>query len=93
MPTKLTLRLDEALITAAKAYAHAHGRSVSVLVADYFAQLTQQKVPSNTTQPGTPATGTVTASLLGALQAGPAAHNAAAPDEADYKRHLEAKFR
>ncbi len=37
MPTKLTLRLDETLIAAAKAYARTQGRSVSVLEADYFA--------------------------------------------------------
>ncbi len=34
--TKLTLRLEEALISAAKQYAADTGKSVSQLVADYF---------------------------------------------------------
>ena len=39
MSTKLTLRLDEALISAAKKYAAHEGRSVSELVAAYFKRL------------------------------------------------------
>jgi hypothetical protein len=80
MPTKLTLRLDETLIAAAKVYAHAQGRSVSVLVADYFAQLTHQAPPPA----DSPALGKITASLRGALEG-------SGVDEADYQRHLEAK--
>ena len=38
MSTKLTLRLDAELIEAAKAYAAQEGRSVSELVAGYFAR-------------------------------------------------------
>jgi hypothetical protein len=41
-PTKLTLRLDLGLIENAKAFAHDHQRSVSQLVADYFARLADQ---------------------------------------------------
>ena len=40
MPTKLTLRLDAALINRAKTYAHEQDRSLSQLVADYFTHLT-----------------------------------------------------
>ena len=80
MPTKLTLRLDESLIAAAKVYAHEHGRSLSVLVADYFAQLTHQ-APTPT---ASPASGKITASLRGALEG-------SGVDETDYQRHLEAK--
>jgi len=39
MHTKLTLRLDEKLIRRAKAYAKRSGKSVSQMVADYFAML------------------------------------------------------
>ena len=45
-PTKLTLRLDSGLIEGAKEYAHSHQRSLSQLVADYFARLVAQPVPS-----------------------------------------------
>ena len=41
-PTKLTLRLDSGLIESAKAFAHEHQRSLSQLVADYFARLEAQ---------------------------------------------------
>ena len=37
MQTKLTLRLDEELIGVAKAFARSSGKSVSRIVADYFA--------------------------------------------------------
>lgn len=82
MPTKLTLRLDEKLIAAAKVYARTQGRSVSVLVADYFAQLTQPS-PS---MDAAPPTSKITASLRGALQGSDV-------DESDYQRHLEAKYK
>ena len=36
MKTKLTLRLDDAVVARAKAYAAARGTSVSGLVEDYF---------------------------------------------------------
>jgi hypothetical protein len=39
MVTKLTLRVDERLIHRAKVYARKSGRSVSQLVADFFALL------------------------------------------------------
>ena len=39
MQTKLTLRLDEKLIARAKEHAQKTGRSVSQMVADYFALL------------------------------------------------------
>ncbi len=81
MPTKLTLRLDETLIAAAKAYARTQGRSVSVLVADYFAQLTDQAA----SEKAQPPTSKITASLRGALADRDV-------DESDYKHHLEAKY-
>ena len=39
MNTKLTLRLDAGLIRRAKVYARKAGKSVSAVVADYFASL------------------------------------------------------
>ena len=39
MQTKLTLRLEEQLIERAKAHAKKRGKSVSQMVADYFALL------------------------------------------------------
>jgi replicative DNA helicase len=39
MGTKLTLRLEEDLIRRAKRYSQRHGKSLSKLVADYFAVL------------------------------------------------------
>lgn len=65
MSTKLTLRLDEQLIAAAKEYARTHGRSVSVLVADYFAQLSGQAQRASAAQPSA---SPVTSQLRGALK-------------------------
>ena len=42
MQTKLTLRLDDELIDRAKQYAERSGRSVSQIVADYFALLDKE---------------------------------------------------
>ena len=39
LQTKLTLRLDGALVRRAKAYARRSGKSVSAMVADFFALL------------------------------------------------------
>ncbi len=39
MQTKLTLRLEESVIAGAKSFAKQSGRSVSQIVADYFALL------------------------------------------------------
>jgi Family of unknown function (DUF6364) len=88
MPTKLTLRLDEALIHAAKNYAHSQGRSVSVLVADYFAQLTQQNPALDAAHPAAQPTSKITAKLRGAL----VSPNGQSADAQDYKHHLEAKY-
>ena len=45
MATKLTLRLDEALIRRAKAHARRTGKSVSQVVAEYFALLSDGERP------------------------------------------------
>jgi uncharacterized protein GlcG (DUF336 family) len=81
MSTKLTLRLDEQLIAAAKDYARANGRSVSVLVADYFAQLSgqAQRAPS-----ATASASPITTQLRGALKG-------ATASEGDHQAHLADK--
>lgn len=45
MQTKLTLRLDEALIERAKRYAARSGQSVSELVAKLFTTLEDDRIP------------------------------------------------
>jgi hypothetical protein len=77
MQTKLTLRLDEQLIEQAKSHARRSGKSLSQMVADYFAQLERQ--PEAKELPA------VTASLKGSLKS---AH----VDEKDYRTHLEDKY-
>lgn len=83
MSTKLTLRLDEQLIASAKDYARANGRSVSVLVADYFAQLSGQ---AQRPPLATPTASPITSKLRGALKG-------ASATEADHLAHLAAKHR
>jgi hypothetical protein len=78
--TKLTLRLDEDLISRAKRYSAKSGKSLSQLVADYFSL-----IDANPTTPHAAPTPRVRA-LLGALAG-------ATVDEADYRRHLEDKHR
>ncbi len=77
MHTKLTLRMDEALIERAKAYSKANGKSVSQLVADYLALL--QNEPA-----GGPRLSPIVGSLRGLLRG-------AKVGEQDYRRHLEDK--
>ncbi|MFA5786163.1 MAG: DUF6364 family protein [Actinomycetota bacterium] len=79
MNTKLTLRLDDELIRKAKRYSSESGKSVSQLVADYFALIdTDEDIP------GTEITPRVR-SLIGSLRG-------ATATEADYRRHLEEKY-
>lgn len=100
MNNKLTLRMDESLIASAKDYAAANGSSVSQMVANYFAALTQ--TPAATGEAGStdaakprakrqkPSTtaGPVTRSLVGILKP-PAGQKPV--DEDDYRAYLERK--
>ena len=79
MQAKLTLRLDARLVLRAKRYAKRSGKSVSAVVADYFAAL---GAPSDEAAALPPKV----RSLLGALGSRPV-------DEADYLHHLETKHR
>ena len=78
MHAKLTLRIDDRLVLRAKAYARARGRSVSGLVADYFAQL--DAAAEDVEQELTPRV----RSLLGALAG-------SGVDEAEHREHLARK--
>ena len=87
MQTKLTLRLDEELITAAKTYAKESGKSVSQLFADYIRGL---KVLNRSSQDDTDDFDLdqypITKSLVGLLKG-------VDYDEEDYYRYLEEKHR
>jgi hypothetical protein len=77
MQTKLTLRLEDTLITQAKDYAKVHDKSLSQVVTDYFKMLTQQTEITSISP--------VTDSLIGVL-------NSSNLDQKDYKKHLEEKY-
>ncbi len=79
MNTKLTLRLEENLIRAAKRHAGTLGKSVSQMVADYFYLLDTHSMDNK--QPLTP----IVASLRGSLKG-------SGVDEKTYKRYLEDKY-
>ena len=78
MHAKLTLRLDAELIQLAKSYSRETGKSLSQIVADYFARLTAQPADE-------PASTPLVRSLRGSLRG-------VEVDEADYRRHLEEKY-
>lgn len=81
MHTKLTLRLSEPLIKAAKKYSKKHGKSLSQLVADYLLLVTQGGVEITYFEKIPP----ITLSLQGILK------NKKAKEE-DYKKYLEDKY-
>ncbi|MGA3169983.1 MAG: DUF6364 family protein [Chthoniobacteraceae bacterium] len=83
METKLTLRLDQALIESAKKEARNRGASLSQMVADYFRGIQSRNSSSNGSGRTLPP---VTASLLGSLRG----RNL---DRSQYRRHLEKKYR
>ena len=77
MQTKLTLRLAQ-LVRQAKRHARQAGRSVSQMVADYFAAVVSvESQPSKLTPK--------VSQLMGALES-------ASVDEADYYDHLARKY-
>jgi hypothetical protein len=80
MNTKLTLRLDDALIIQAKQYARAEGKSISQIVADYFKAIRRPQGKKE------PRIGPITSKLAGCMKD-------SGIGEEDYKKHLERKFR
>lgn len=83
MQTKLTLRLEDQLITHAKDYARRSGKSLSQLVADYFTRL-EGATPAPSPLPP------LTARLKGALAQ---AQTGDILDEEDYRDYLAEKHR
>lgn len=79
MQTKLTLRLDKKLIQKAKEHSSHKGKSISQLVAEYFALLSQNYNTNNIELMP------VTRSLKGYLRNKKA-------DVKDYHKHLEDKY-
>jgi len=82
MQTKLTLRLEEQIIEDAKRFAKQSGKSLSQMVADYFAQLEKNTLSQEKYLPP------ITASLKGALQL----NSSQDLDEKDYHAYLESKY-
>ena len=80
MQSKLTLRLDARLIRRAKAYARRRGKSLSAIIADFFAGIDEPGIAA--AERRSPAV----RSLVGALSG----HRV---DEADYHGYLERKHR
>ena len=78
MQTKLTLRLDDRLISRAKAHAKGAGKSLSQIVAEYFAALLS---PAPESTAPTPAV----SSLRGVLK------DSGVSGERDYRDYLEDK--
>jgi hypothetical protein len=79
MNTKLTLRMDSALVQSAKTEATRRGKSVSQMVGEFFGALTvRRQAPS-----GLPP---ITASLVGVLKG-------RRVSELDYRKHLLEKHR
>lgn len=78
MQTKLTLRLEDELIERAKQHAKQTGKSVSQIVADYFAYLDKDITVDEKTLPP------ITHSLSGVLEG-------ANISEDDYYTYLEEK--
>ena len=78
MNTKLTLRLDDKLIAGAKRHSAESGKSISQLVADFFALIDAPDRDVEITPRVRALRGVLAGSGL---------------DESDYRRHLEEKYR
>jgi hypothetical protein len=84
MKTKLTLRMDETLIEQAKTYSAETGKSLSQIVANYFALLTDKQRPPEKT--ATIEISPWALSFLGVFG------NEPQISEDDYRRYLEEKY-
>jgi hypothetical protein len=82
MPTKLTLRLDDKLIRQAKVAARSKGVSLSRIVEDYFRALAVRKEKEAPESP-------VLSEISGVLSTGMGAKRL----RADYRKHLQGKYR
>lgn len=77
MNTKLTLRLDDRLISSAKRHSAESGRSISQLVSDFFTLIEIEAGEVEVTPRVRSLRGVLAGSAL---------------DASDYKRHLEEKY-
>ena len=77
MKTKLTVRIDDALIAHAKAYAAATDRTLSQVITNYFEILRIKQSPADELPP-------TTKSLVGVLKR-------TRVDEENYKKYLDRK--
>ncbi len=98
MQKKLTLRLDEILIQRAKSYSERTGKSVSQLVADYFALIYEEsgeesgeasEKASRDQLSEVPELTPIVRSLKGSLKD---SLKGTQIDESDYWRHIEDKY-
>jgi len=80
---KLTLSVDRHVVTRAKAYARARGTSVSRLV-ETMLDLTSRGIAAGSTAEPSDAVPPVLSKLRGSIKRG---------SVADYRRHLEQKYR
>jgi len=83
METKLTLRMDEKVIQAAKAHARKRGMSLSKLVADYL-----KLISSKTTSASIFGPAPILSEITGVLQKGSGRKNS----RQQYHSHLEEKY-
>lgn len=81
MHTKLTLRIDEPLIKAAKEYSKERGKSLSQLISDYLLLITTTNVPKKPPATLPP----ITLALKGILRGKKIS-------EQDYHKYLEKKY-
>lgn len=80
MHTKLTLRIKEPLIKAAKKYSKTHGKSLSQLISDYLLLITHNiEISQEDELPP------ITRSLKGILRGKKI-------DEDDYKKYIEGRY-
>lgn len=79
MQTKLTLRVEEALVRKAKLLAKKRGTSVSRIFGDYISKQTEE-LPVEELPP-------VTASMLGVIN-----QSGTSLSESDYRQHLEDRY-
>ena len=82
MHTKLTLRIEEPLIKAAKKYSKAHGKSLSQLIADYLLLITKVSSLKSDSKDAPP----ITRALKGILRGKKVR-------ESDYKKYIEDKYK
>lgn len=79
MQTKLTLRVEDALVRKAKLLAKKRGTSVSRIFGDYISRQSEE-LPEEMLPP-------VTSSMLGVIR-----QSGETSDESDYLQHLEDKY-